>query len=153
MSEPGMTVIAEAIRGALTEGPGDLADRIERELRRRGYPVPCLSEEARTAERCGRCGGLEDDDVALGNGARVCRCGGRKKRLLSYLDAVDSDRRMALDKLDASEPSMAAALGEARGIVSGERRRGMLLMGLPGRGKTHLLVGSGRALLDRDRDG
>ncbi len=28
----------------------------------------------------------------------------------------------------------------------------MLLMGLPGRGKTHLMVGMGRALLDNDRD-
>jgi len=28
----------------------------------------------------------------------------------------------------------------------------MLLMGLPGRGKTHLLIGLGRALLAGDRD-
>jgi DNA replication protein DnaC len=59
---------------------------------------------------------------------------------------------MTLDALDASEPTMTAALEAACGIASGERWRGMLLMGLPGRGKSHLLVGLGRALLAGDRD-
>lgn len=72
--------------------------------------------------------------------------------MLSYLDAVDPDGRMTLDVLDASEPNMSAALAAVGGLVSGDRKRGILLMGLPGRGKTHLMVGMGRALLDRDRD-
>jgi DNA replication protein DnaC len=59
---------------------------------------------------------------------------------------------MSLGSLDASEPTLAAALAAARDIVDGERKRGMLLMGLPGVGKSHLLVGLGRALLERDRD-
>lgn len=59
---------------------------------------------------------------------------------------------MTLGALDSSEPTVAAALDAARGIVAGERRRGMLLMGPPGLGKTHLMVGTGRALLGRDRD-
>lgn len=147
-----MLAIAEAVKGVLARGPHDLADRIEHELRRRGYPASAPSEREGTHERCGRCGGLKDDGAALNNGARVCRCGGRKERLLSYLDAVDPERRMTLGALDASEPTLAAALGEARRIVAGGRERGMLLMGLPGRGKSHLMIGLGRALLERDRD-
>ncbi len=147
-----MSAMAEAIRGFLREGNQDLADRIERELRRRGYPVPDPSEGAGTPKRCGRCGGLEDDGAATNNGARVCRCGGRKRRLLSYLDAADPERCMTLDTLGVSEPTMAAALDEAQRLVEGERRRGMLLMGPPGRGKTHLMIGTGRTLLERDRD-
>ena len=147
-----MPAMAEVVRNFLREGTHDLAGRIERELRRRGHRIPDAPEGAGNPERCGWCGGLKDDGAALNNGARVCRCGGRKRRLLSYLDAVDPDRRMTLETLDASEPTMVAALAEARRLVSGERRRGMLLMGLPGCGKTHLIVGAGRALLERDRD-
>lgn len=147
-----MPSVAEVVRGFLREGTHDLTGRIERELGRRGHPVSDPPGGAGTPERCNRCGGLKDDDAALGNGARVCRCGGRKRRLLSYLDAADPDRRMLLGTLDSREPTMAAALAQARRLVSGERRRGMLLMGPPGLGKTHLMVGTGRALLERDRD-
>jgi DNA replication protein DnaC len=144
-----MPIITEVVRGLLREGNHDLADRIERELGRRGYTP---SDAAGLPKRCGRCGGLEDDDAALSNGARVCRCGGRKRRLLSYLDAVDPQRRMTLDTLDASEPTVRKAFREACRLVEGERRRGMLLMGPAGRGKTHLMIGVGRRLLERDRD-
>jgi DNA replication protein DnaC len=152
MGELEMPTIAEVVRDLLREGPLDLADRIERELRRRGYPLEEPLRASERPERCDRCGGIKDDRTASDNGARVCRCGGRKRRLLSYLDAVDPGRRMLLETADAPEPTMAGALAEARRLVSGERRRGMLLMGPPGRGKTHLMVGAGRALLARDRD-
>jgi len=144
-----MSAAFEAVRGILAEGmPGDLAGRIGGELARRG-----LAEEAGAApERCGACGGLKHERDHERNSERVCRCGGRRARLLSYLDAVDPERRMDLGSLDASEPTLAGALEAARGILAGERRRGMLLMGLPGRGKTRLMVGLGRALLERDRD-
>jgi DNA replication protein DnaC len=147
-----MPAITEVVRGLLGEGNHDLADRIERELGRWGYTPPDPTDAAGLPKCCGRCGGLEDDDAALSNGARVCRCGGRNRRLLSYLDAVDPDRRMTLDNFDPSEPAVRKALQEARRLVEGERRRGMLLMGPPGIGKTHLVIGVGRTLLERDRD-
>lgn len=152
MGEPEIPAMAEVVRDFLREGTRDLAGRIERELGQRGYPPEEPSRGAERPERCDRCGGIKDDGAAPDNRARVCRCGGRKRRLLSYLDAADPERRMLLETLDASEPTMAAVLAEARRLVSGERRRGMLLMGPPGRGKTHLMVGTGRALLARDRD-
>ena len=152
MEEPEMPTIAEVVSGLLREGPLDLADRIERELRRRGYTLEEPLRGSERPERCHRCGGIKDDRAAPDNGARVCRCGGRKRRLLSYLDAVDPGRRMLLETLDTPEPTMSGALAEARRLVSGGRRRGMLLMGPPGRGKTHLMIGAGRALLERDRD-
>lgn len=148
----GMVGIAEAVRAAL-EAPaaGDVAGRIERELEARGLRE-AAGEPEREPERCARCGGLRSERDHERNSDRVCRCGGRRRRLLSYLDAADPERRMTLEALDTSEPSTAVAAGEALNIASGKRERGMLLMGLPGRGKTHLLVGTGRRLLARDED-
>lgn len=147
-----MAGIVEAMRGALREyAPGEVTARIERELEVRSLRG-VTGDHQREPERCGRCGGLRRESDHQSNSDRVCRCGGRKERMLSYLDAADPDRRMTLDVLDASEPTMSAVLAAAWGLVSGDRRRGMLLMGLPGRGKTHLMVGLGRALLERDRD-
>jgi DNA replication protein DnaC len=128
-----------------------LANHIESELAARGSS-PDPEAGNRRLDRCGGCGGLKHERDHEHNSDRVCRCGGRKRRLLSYLDAVDPERRMTLESLDCSDSTMSRTLEQARRIVSGGRRRGMLLMGLPGRGKTHLMVGMGRALLDRGRD-
>lgn len=145
-----IATIAEAMKCALGEGSHDLLARVERDLEQRGYALPHARREE--PERCSRCGGLKHDrDHELSSDA-VCRCGGRVRRLRGYLDAVDPGGRMTLESLDASEPTLAAALREARGIAAGERRKGMLLLGPPGRGKTHLMVGLGRELLGRRRD-
>lgn len=147
-----MAGIAEAARGSLKNHPmADVAGRIERELESQGLRRDA-EDRGSEPERCGRCGGLRRECDHENNSDRVCRCGGRKERMLSYLDAADPGRRMTLDTLDVSEPTMPAALAAARGIAAGERKQGMLLMGLPGRGKTHLMVGMGRELLGRDRD-
>lgn len=148
------TGIAEVLRDVLA-GPatGGLTRRIERELAARGLGADADGgAERREPRSCGRCGGLRDERDHESNADRVCRCGGRKERLLSYLDSADPSRRMVLNTVDASEPTVSAALEAARGIVAGERRRGMLLMGPPGRGKTHLVVGLGRALIEGERD-
>ena len=147
-----MAGIAEILRDAFAGSSSeDLAEKIERELVARGLDGGAEAELGEP-ERCGGCGGLECESDHERNSDRVCRCGGRKGRLLSRLDAFDPERRMTLDALAASEPTMAAAVEAARGIVAGGRRRGMVLMGLPGRGKTHLMLGLGRELLGRDRD-
>ena len=147
-----MAGIVETVRGALENNAAeDLAGRIERELEVRGLRE-VAEGRGREPERCGRCGGLRRERDHESYSDRVCRCGGRKKRMLAYLDAADPHQRMILHALDVSEPPMAAAVKAARGIVTGDRKRGMLLMGLPGRGKTHLMVGLGRALLDNERD-
>jgi DNA replication protein DnaC len=147
-----MAEISEVVKCALGEpATKDLAERIEHELAARGFYGETEAERGEP-ERCGGCGGLKQERDHERNSDKVCRCGGRKRRLLSYLDAADPERRMTLDALDASEPTVTTALEAACGIVSGERGRGMLLMGLPGRGKTHLLIGLGRALLAGDRD-
>ena len=147
-----MAGIAEALRSVLKgSSPEDLAEKIERGLAARGLNGGAEADRGEP-ERCGGCGGLERESDHERNSDRVCRCGGRKGRLLSRLDAFDPQCRMTLDALDASEPTMAAAVEAARGIVAGERGRGMLLMGLPGRGKTHMMIGLGRALLASNRD-
>jgi len=146
-------MIAEVLRDVLT-GPstGNLTRRIERELAARGLRADAKGAGRQESERCGRCGGLRDERDHESNSDRVCRCGGREGRLLSYLDSVDPSCRMVLGTIDASEPTVSAALEAARGIVAGRRGRGMLLMGPPGRGKTHLVVGLGRALVEGERD-
>lgn len=106
------------------------------------------NEAGEPPELCTACGGLKDESMARANRDRVCRCGGRRRRLLSYLDEADPAGRMTFETLDASHASMARAGLEARKIVGGEREKGLLLMGLPGRGKTHLMVATARALLD-----
>ena len=147
-----MAGIAEAVRGVLKNYPtGDSAGRIERELEALGLQGSAEDRE-REPERCERCGGLKREHDHESNSDRVCRCGVRRERLLSYLDTVDPDRRMTLGALDVFELTMSKAVEVANGIVVGDRTRGLLLMGLPGRGKTHLMVGMGRALLKRDRD-
>lgn len=147
------TGIADVLKNVLAEpATGDLAGRIGRELAARGLGAESGGGAGREPERCGSCGGLRDGRDHESHADRVCRCGGREGRLLSYLDAADPERRMTFGALDASEPTVSATLGAARGIVAGERRRGMLLMGPPGRGKTFLMVGLGRALLGRGRD-
>ena len=147
-----MAEISEVVKSALGEpATWDLAERIERELAERGFYGEMKAERGEP-ERCGGCGGLRRERDHERSSDKVCRCGGKKRRLLSYLDAADPERRMTLDVLDVSKPTVTAALEAACGIASGERWRGMLLMGLPGRGKSHLLVGLGRALLAGDRD-
>ncbi len=147
-----MVGISETVNSALSGcAAGDLAGVLERELAARGL-LPENVPNRDEPELCGGCGGLKREADHENNKDRVCRCGGRERRLLSYLDAVDLPRRMTLDSLDASEPTMSAALAAAHEIAAGRRRRGMLLMGLPGRGKTHLMIGLGRTLLDSDRD-
>lgn len=147
-----MAAVTEAMRKALDAetDSGDLLARVERDLERRGYALPGSPEGE--PERCARCGGLKHDRDHKRNSDAVCRCGGRMSRLRGYLDAADPAAGMTLDSLDASEPTLAAALAEARKIVSGERSRGMLLLGPPGQGKTHLMVGLGRELLEAGRE-
>jgi DNA replication protein DnaC len=142
--------IAEAVKSVLT-ATGDLAERVEHELAVRGL-YETTEDAPSEPERCGGCGGLRRERDHERSSDRVCRCGGRKRRLLSYLDAADPEGRMTLHALDVSVPTMAATIRNALRIASGERKRGMLLMGMPGRGKTHLLVGTGRMLLAHDRD-
>lgn len=139
--------VVEAAKRMLSADSGEgFADILERETT--GLKEETLSEKA---ERCSRCGGLAHERDHRSNSDRVCRCGGRISRLRYRLDAVDRDARMTLSGFDSSEPSAEATLRDAEKIVSGERRRGMLLMGLPGRGKTHLMVAIGRGLLERGR--
>lgn len=144
--------IMEAARDASAGASArTLANRIESELAARGLsPDPGAGN--RQPDRCLCCGGLKQERDHEHNSDRMCRCGGRKQRLLSYLDAVDPERRMTLESLDIADASISRTLEQARRVVSGERKRGMLLMGLPGRGKTHIMVGMGRALLACDRD-
>ena len=151
-SRPEMAVIAEAMRGTLDGGTRDFLARLEAELERRGCALPSEIAGGEEPERCARCDGLKHDRDHERNSDAVCRCGGRMKRLSGYLDAADPRGGMTLASLDASEPTLAVAVAEACRIASGERARGMLLTGLPGRGKTHIVVGLGRELLGRGRD-
>src|SRR5215212_8315951 len=108
-----MAGIAGAVKSALRgDAVGNLAARGLYEAAGAGPREP---------ERCAGCGGLRRERDHERNSDRVCRCGGRRRRLLSYLDGADPEGCMTLDALDASEPTMAVAVGEALRIASGER--------------------------------
>ena len=82
-----MAEISEVVKSALWEPTtGDLAERIERELVERGLYGEMKAERGEP-ERCGGCGGLKRERDHERNSDKICRCGGRKRRLLSYLDA------------------------------------------------------------------
>lgn len=78
-----MAGIVEAMRSALGEcEPGEAAARLERELE--AWDLRVVSKERQCEpERCGRCGGLRRESDHESSSDRVCRCGGRKERMLS----------------------------------------------------------------------
>lgn len=100
-------------------------------------------------ERCGVCGELwrswiEDE-------SKRCRCAESRARARVALAQADPDGRMTLDSLERPDPSVARAREAGVGAVTGERRRGVVMFGAPGRGKTHLMVGLCRLALDVGR--
>jgi DNA replication protein DnaC len=100
---------------------------------------------------CAGCGGVQNEESPLFD-SNACRCGGRRRRILSYLDAIDPERSMTFDALSDPDSSVIEAMGAALAVASGERSKGFLMIGKPGLGKTHLMVALGRALIDRERD-
>lgn len=107
---------------------------------------------------CGRCGGAKGA-VAYGS-SRWCDCGKRLAAARRAIAEADPAGRMTFEALTLREspgtpPGVRDAVQKlwriASGRDSGEREApGVLMLGLPGRGKTHLSIATARALLERE---
>lgn len=82
---------------------------------------------------------------------RRCRCAEARTAASETLKAIDPDGRMRLDSLTRPDPTLAQCVELGRRVAAGERRRGLLMVGEPGRGKTHLMVGLLRLALEHGR--
>lgn len=94
---------------------------------------------------CARCGGA-DRRLVIGP-QRECRCDalfGRQERSLA---ALDPEERMTFERVSKPDESLVAVLGAGREIAFGRRRRGLILFGKPGTGKTHAAVATVRQAL------
>lgn len=94
---------------------------------------------------CERCGGVVGT-VIVGS-ARWCECSKRLNRTQRSLDAMDPERKMTLATLTDCDPTLEEAASVCAKIVEGEREKGIIMFGQPGRGKTHLAVATVRAML------
>ena len=76
-----------------------------------------------------------------------CRCSRAYERGVEAIKDLDPHDRMGLNKIVNPDPSFMKPAMQAMAIARGERQRGLMLMGPPGRGKTHLMVGVLRRLI------
>ena len=98
-----------------------------------------------TNNYCERCNGVVGT-VLVGN-ARWCECSKRLNRTQHSLNSMDPERKMTLATLTNCDPTLEEAAAVCAKIVEGERNKGIIMFGQPGRGKTHLAVATVRAML------
>jgi DNA replication protein DnaC len=101
---------------------------------------------------CERCGHIDRDRTPIQPlGARLCECRRKASDARSALEAIDPFGSMTFDSLEDPHESVQSAAQKLTEIASGERSRGLFMLGPPGRGKTHLSVATLRAALDNGR--
>lgn len=98
---------------------------------------------------CDVCGGVSGSFM-VGN-HEWCKCGSRRSEVGKALRQVDPEARMLFQNLKAQDETMRAAALALSEIGSCIRERGVLMMGLPGRGKTHLAVATVRMAMARGK--
>lgn len=99
--------------------------------------------------RCQNCGQTYPEHVK--DDPERCRCRRAASRGRETLDTLDPTGRMTLENMIEPDATITKAGLAALGIVKGERRKGLLLIGPPGRGKTHLMVGMLRRMVEKNR--
>lgn len=98
---------------------------------------------------CERCGGVVGT-LLVGN-ARWCECSKKLNRTQHTLTTMDPERKMTLATLTDCDESLERAAAACAKIVEGNREKGIIMFGKPGRGKTHLAVATVRAVLGKGR--
>jgi len=109
---------------------------------------------------CGECGGtgLILTEEAGGLVARRCRCLKERSRLLRYSASGLFEKRFEAMKLNNYQPQNGYQKAALEGLldyvrcfekIRNQRYNSVLLIGEAGVGKTHLLVGAGKALVEK----
>lgn len=90
-------------------------------------------------DACAVCGGVKGN-LLTGPGD-FCRCGARIRRTSRVLEQdVDPGGTMTFDNLTGTSLETKTLAAEFKTVADGSRAQGFMLRGLPGRGKTHLVV-------------
>lgn len=105
--------------------------------------MPSLGVDYEVCEKCG--GYLPGGIYPLR--LRACDCEREKQKTMDAIDRVDPSGTMVFDALTDCDPSVIEAKEKLEAIAAGERAKGVMMFGLPGRGKTHLAVATVRELI------
>jgi DNA replication protein DnaC len=98
---------------------------------------------------CELCGKYSPENRVLPVRGDYCDCERKAQRARRAIAEADPAGEMTFESLrDPSDETVERAAAILRDIASGGRKRGLLMFGLPGRGKTHLSVAAARAALD-----
>lgn len=98
---------------------------------------------------CGECEGIADSWVYTGQ--RECGCRGLQRRASRALSLIDPEETMTFSRVEEPDDSADLARMALEQIAFDGRRRGVLMLGLPGRGKTHLAVSCINALMEQGK--
>jgi DNA replication protein DnaC len=105
--------------------------------------MPELGVDYQVCEKCG--GHLPGGIYPVRLGA--CDCNRRRRLAEEAIARVDVEEAMFFEGLVNADSSVVEAREKLEAIARGERGKGMMMFGLPGRGKTHLSVALIRDLL------
>jgi DNA replication protein DnaC len=100
---------------------------------------------------CKRCGGCVNTGIIYGHNTRRCDCSHRATNAWRAIGRVDPEDEMTFYNLESPHPSVEATARKLDRIATDERERGIFMLGLPGRGKTHLAIATARALLEKGK--
>ncbi len=98
---------------------------------------------------CERCGGVEGH-VVVGNHPS-CRCPKLFAKQAKILANIDPEGRISFGSAEGHDASLNPVLRAGREIATGKRKRGLILFGKPGVGKTFAAISTVRAALKAGR--
>ncbi len=136
--------ISQLTEEELDELAAELARRASRAQKSRNDSTPDARETI-----CGRCGRPQPRTLVIGNPyQKMCECHQDVARAWRAIERVDPAGEMTFASLRDPDPTVKNAAAKLQAIVSGQRSRGVLMFGLPGRGKTHLSIAFARSMLE-----
>ena len=125
----------------------EVADLMAERAKRRRSALKIATEADNVL--CERCGGAKPP-LAVGN-VDFCSCGSLFSTQQRVLQASDPTGKACLAGAEMPDPSLASVYAAMREIASGERKRGLILFGEPGRGKTYATLALLRECLEDRR--